>query len=151
MTYLFVKTVHIVSASLWIGGLAALLALGLWLAHHPRDALPPAVLQAARWFGGRVLVSAGLLSLLTGMSLAGQSASGLQPWMLWGLVAWLSVAVLDAVPLQRTLRRLNDWTVRPRDGDSKGGTLLFRANALLAVNLVLLLSAVAAMVFKPAF
>ncbi len=109
------------------------------------------MLQAARWFGGRVLVSAGLLSLLTGMSLAGQSASGLQPWMLWGLVAWLSVAVLDAVPLQRTLRRLNDWTVRPRDGDSKGGTLLFRANALLAVNLVLLLSAVAAMVFKPAF
>ena len=151
MTYLFVKTVHIVSARLWIGGLAALLALGLWLAHHPRDALPPAVLQAARWFGGRVLVSAGLLSLLTGMSLAGQSASGLQPWMLWGLVAWLSVAVLDAVPLQRTLRRLNDWKVRPRDGDSKGGTLPFRANALLAVNLVLLLSAVAAMVFKPVF
>jgi hypothetical protein len=30
MTYLFVKTVHIVSASLWIGGLAALLALGLF-------------------------------------------------------------------------------------------------------------------------
>ena len=151
MIYLFVKTVHIVSASLWIGGLAALLSLGLWLARHPRDALPPAVLRAARWFGERVLVSAGVLSLLTGMGLARLSASGFQPWMLWGVVALLSVAVLDAVPLQRTLRRLNDWTVRPRDGHSKPGTLLFRANALLAVNLVLLLSAVAAMVFKPVF
>ena len=151
MTYLFVKTVHIVSARLWIGGLAALLALGLWLARHPRDALPAAVLHAAGWFGERVLVSAGMVSLLTGMGLARLSASGLQPWMLWGVLALLSVAVLDAVPLQRTLRRLNDWTERPRDGDSKGGTLLFRANALLAVNLVLLLSAVAAMVVKPVF
>ena len=85
------------------------------------------------------------------MGLARLSASGFQPWMLWGVVALLSVAVLDAVPLQRTLRRLNDWTERPRDGHSKPGTLLFRANALLAVNLVLLLSAVAAMVFKPVF
>jgi len=42
MTYLFVKTLHVVSAAIWVGGLVALLAPGIWLARHARDALPPA-------------------------------------------------------------------------------------------------------------
>jgi len=151
MAYLLLKSLHIVSVAIWVGGLTALLVLGLWLARRPLDALPSALLPAGRWFGERVLVPAGVLGLLTGIGLARLSDGGLQPWMLWGLVALLAVATLDAVPLQRTLRRLNDRLARPRHIGWQGRGLLLRANALIAVDLVLLLSAVAAMVFKPAF
>ena len=148
MAYLLLKSLHIVSVAIWVGGLAALLVLGLWLARRPLDALPSALLPAGRWFGERVLVPAGVLGLLTGMGLVRLSAGGLQ---LWGLVALVAVATLDAVLLQRTLRRLSDRLARPRHTGPQGRGLLLRANALMAVDLVLLLSAVAAMVFKPAF
>jgi hypothetical protein len=67
------------------------------LARRPRDALPSALSPAGRWFGERVLVPAGVLSLLTGMGLVPTVGSDLPTPR-----AAVAVVAHDADPLTLT-------------------------------------------------
>lgn len=109
-----------------------------------------ATARASRFFGSRIVGPAAGLTLIAGLVMV--AAGGLQLtslWILWGIGGLLVSMALGATVIRRTG---DDLRARTAAGDADAaviGVLQRRLRGLSVVNLLVLFSAVAAMVFKP--
>lgn len=147
--YPLFKFLHIVAAVFWIGGIAAIGLLNARLARREDPTVLAATARQSRFFGAAVAGPAALVTLLAGIAMIAVSGMGFTLWMLWGFAAIVASVVLGATGLRRAGARLIAG-LQAADGDRSSTAPLQRRLALLnTVNLLLLLSAVWAMVFKP--
>ncbi|HZF30031.1 MAG TPA: DUF2269 family protein [Gammaproteobacteria bacterium] len=147
--YFVLKFLHVVAASIWIGGLIATSALDMRLAR----AIDPRILAVTTRQSGRVgmmlLLPAAVTTLLAGAGSMAISGIGFAAWIVWGLVAIVLSVALGASVVRRSVAALIERLETAPARDAGVASLQRRVAILNAALVAILLSAVWAMVFKP--
>jgi hypothetical protein len=141
MLYTLLKFLHVTGAIGWVGGS---LVMGLttirFLRQEDPASLGPLLRQNA--FVGRfALGPAAALTLLAGIGMMAVGRWGMTLWIGWGFLGLLASGAIGGGILRRELMRVTSGA-DPRETGA-------RMARLTALNLLLLLSTVGAMVFKP--
>lgn len=148
--YTSFKALHVIAVIVWLGGLVGTAVLNARIATEGDPRAMAATARASRFFGSRIVGPAAGLTLIAGLVMV--AAGGLQLtslWILWGIGGLLVSMALGATVIRRTG---DDLRARTAAGDADAaviGVLQRRLRGLSVVNLLVLFSAVAAMVFKP--
>jgi len=149
-TYNLFKFLHVVSVILWIGGLVAVSVLNARLARTADRTVLAAMARQSRFFGTLVVAPAAGVTLITGIVMMAVSGMTSPPlWMIWGFAAILLSVVFGATFLRRAGTELSERVATTERDDPHLLSLQRRLATLNTMNLLLLLSAVWAMVFKP--
>lgn len=142
-TYTLLKFVHVAAAVVWVGGVAMLAVVNARLTRERDDRVLAALGAANAFYGRAVLAPAAAVTLLAGIATAGRVGYSLGSlWIAWGFAAIAAFLLLGAWPIRQATQRL-------AAGDGDATALRRRLAALGVVNVLLLLSAVWAMVAKP--
>ncbi len=148
--YGLLKVLHIVSAMVWIGGLVALGVLNARLARAGDGDTIAALGAQSRFFGRAVTGPAMALTLLAGLGMVWRGGISLGSlWIVWGLVGLVASGVLGDGPIRQTGQAVAELAASTPAADSRLGALQRRLIVLNVINLLVLLSVVWAMVFKP--
>jgi uncharacterized membrane protein len=144
--YNLLKFIHIVSVTLWIGGLITIFLLNLRMSRAGQSAAVAALGQHGQFFGMAMFGPAALLTLLTGigMVLVANYSFGL-PWISWGFAGAILSFILGGGLTAGTARRMAKESDPAVIAKLRGRMTMFAV-----LNMLILLSVVAAMVFKPA-
>jgi len=147
-TYIWLKFIHVVSTAGWIGGFAAIAVLNILASRNPDPRTIAAFLANAKGLGARLVGPASGLAILTGIAAMLLRHLPAQRWIVWGIVAVALFIVIGVAALRPVLKRL---TAATQGGSSSEEVrvLLRRQRFLLTLNLLVLLSAFWAMIFKP--
>jgi uncharacterized membrane protein len=143
MVYDLFKFIHVAAVIVWVGGVVTIFVMNARLTRAAEPQAQAALAGQSRAFGQTVMgpsagvtLVAGIITMLVGdISLA-------TVWILWGLASVAASLLLGATVIRRTTERLASGS-----GDRR--PLQLRLARLNLANLVILFSAVAAMVFKP--
>jgi uncharacterized membrane protein len=148
--YSVFKFVHVVAVIVWVGGVVTLTVLGARLARERNGVVVAALSRQAALYGRTILGPAAGITLVAGVVTAasGRISFG-SLWLVWGLVAILLSMILGASLIRRATEQLSDVALTAAPGEPRLVVLRRRAVTLNLINLLLLLSAVGAMVFKP--
>lgn len=149
--YLLLKFLHVTAAAVWVGGLVVSSVLNARIARESDAGTMAALARQGGEVGRMVLGPAAGLTLITGGAAMAVANIGFSTWIIWGLVAMIVSMALGGSIVRRTNEAL---VARAADASSRHPELvgLVRKLSLAHAALVLiLLSTVWAMVFKPAF
>jgi uncharacterized membrane protein len=139
------KFLHVLGVIVWVGGVFTVNVLQV-LVGRGSDRAPQASLLRLSDLYGRAVIAPATALTLTGVVRVEQIGVGYGTfWVAWGIAAIVLSIALGATMIRATnaaLRRL-------AADDPQWPVLLRRAAILYAVNLLLLLSALWAMEFKP--
>lgn len=150
--YLLLKFIHIVSVIVWIGGLVALVALNARMARSGDGMMMAALGQQSEFFGRSILGPAMGITLLAGLATAGVAGFPFTTaWVVWGIVGFALSIAIGVVAVGRAASSLAGLARQAGLDDPRVDAARRRLIALNVVNILLLLSIVWAMVFKPAF
>ena len=149
-TYLLFKFLHVAAVIVWLGGL---ISVGLINARAARSAdrgLLAHLVRLSFWHGTRVIAPAAILTLVAGMVMLMLSPYGFgNAWVIWGLAALILSVAIGAGVQQRAGTELQKRLDAGTRGDERIGALQRRLARLNLVNVLILASAVWAMVVKP--
>lgn len=142
---------HVLSVIVWFGGVLALNVLAVRVGSGPDRASQATLLRLSDVYGRAIIAPAGILTLITGLLLMGEHELPLSTlWIAWGLIGLLLSVGMGATLIRATQADLRRLTEDPSvDNQSRRLQRQRRAAILYAVNLLILLSVVWAMVFKP--
>ncbi len=146
------KFIHIVAAIVWVGAGVTFQILNARLARANDQAGIAAMASQGEWFGKVVFSTAAGTTLVAGIVtvLASDGAwSFAELWVTWGFVGVALSIVFGAVLSERTAKELAA-TIQTSGQDSPQVPVLQRRLGLYGgIDLLILVSVVAAMVFKP--
>jgi uncharacterized membrane protein len=141
---------HILSVIVWIGGVISLNVLAVRVGRGPDRAVQAALLGLSDTYGRAVIAPAGVLTLITGLLLVGQEDLAFSTlWVAWGLVGLFVSVILGATLIRATQADLRRLTESPSTDDARRLAGQRRAAVLYGINVLILLSIVWAMIFKP--
>jgi uncharacterized membrane protein len=146
--YLLVKFLHIISSTIWIGGIVAMAILIVRIAREADPTLLVALTRQARFYGGAVITPAIGVQFLTGLVMIFGFGFGLPLWVVWGLAAIIVVVALSLRLLLPAFNTIIDGATSTQS-DQLLTKQLRRLVTLYVIILLVLLSAEWAMVFKP--
>jgi uncharacterized membrane protein len=140
------KFLHVLAVIVWVGGVLTVNVLQVLVSRGDDRAAQTSLLRLGDLYGRVVIAPAAALTLLTGVVRVEQIGVGYGTfWVAWGIVA-----IVASIALGATLIRATNATLhRLAADDPRWPTLLRRVATLYGVNLLLLLSALWAMEFKP--
>ncbi len=140
------KFLHVLAVIVWIGGVLTVNVLQVLVARGHDRAAQASLLRLGDLYGRAVIGPAAALTLLTGVVRVEQIGVGYSTfWVAWGIAA-----IVASIALGATLIRANNAALGQLAADDpRWPALLRRAATLYGVNLLLLLSALWAMEFKP--
>jgi uncharacterized membrane protein len=140
------KFLHVLAVIVWLGGVLTVNLLQVLVSRGDDQAAQASLLRLGDLYGRAVIAPAAAFTLLTGVVRVEQLGVGYGTfWVAWGIVA-----ILASIALGATLIRATNATLRRLAADDpRWPSLLRRAATLYGVNLLLLLSALWAMEFKP--
>lgn len=142
------KFLHVLAVIVWLGGIITLTILNLRLSRTTNREALAALSSASEFYGRAVIGPAGAVTLLAGIAtvlISGFRFGAL--WITWGFAAVLLSLLLGATLIRMTTTRLQTAGAA---GDGTSVPALQRRLMLLnGLNMLLLLSAVWAMVAKP--
>jgi protoporphyrinogen IX oxidase len=149
MTYNLFKFLHVASVIVWLGGVSTLTVLNIRLTRDSVDHTTQASLAREAAFLGRAVVGpAAGLTLIAGIATAVVGSLDMGAlWITWGFAGIIISMALGGTLIRRTTVSLE--TALTGSSPAEVGSLRGRLTTLNLINLVLLLSVVAAMVFKP--
>jgi uncharacterized membrane protein len=108
------------------------------------------LLRLSDVYGRIVIAPAGVLTLISGILLVNEyDMSFATFWVAWGLIGLFASVILGATLIRATQADLRRMTEHPTGDDALRLSRQRRAAILYAVNVLILLSIVWAMVFKP--
>jgi uncharacterized membrane protein len=145
--YLWLKFVHVLAASLWVGGVV-MLSVGPRRQGGDYEAPDPQTPIYRHPPGGMLIPASMITTVVAGIALGHQSG-GMAPWALWGLVVAVVSAVVALAFVRRYDRELMAYEATGQTEAQRAALLRRRIRRLGLLNVVLLLSAVWAMVYKP--
>jgi len=144
------KFLHIVAAIVWVGGVITLTLLNLRLASMRDGAAMAGLSSVGAFFGQMVFGPAAAITLIAGIATAVSAGFQMRSlWIIWGFLAILISIGLGATLIRGTIQRLGALAVTPNSDGAQIAVLQGRLRLLNALNILLLLSAVWAMVSKP--
>lgn len=148
--YIVLKFVHVAAVILWLGGVVAVGMLNARVAHERDPAALAPLARASRFFGSAVVGPSALATLVAGVGMvlaSGMSFATL--WIAWGLTGIVIAVLLGTTLIRSTGEQLGAAMQEGRDGSAGVVRLRQRLRNLSILNLLVLFSIVAAMVFKP--
>jgi uncharacterized membrane protein len=142
---------HQLAAIVWLGGVLAANVLQVRIGRGRDQAVQASLLRQSDFYGRAVIAPAAVVVLLTGLLLVAQmdDASWSDFWVAWGLAGIAVSLALGGTLIRATNAELRRLAEGPTLDDPRWSALQRRAAILYGINLVLLLSVVWAMVFKP--
>lgn len=141
--------VHVTAVIVWIGGLVTLAVLNARLARGADPAALATLAGFSRFIGTRILGPAAGVTLIAGAASVFAAGIGMPFWVVWGLGAMVLSGALGGTMLRSTALELDQRITTGQTSDAALLPLQRRLSGLHAINAVLLLSAVWAMVAKP--
>ncbi|MGH8929868.1 MAG: DUF2269 family protein [Egibacteraceae bacterium] len=148
--YALFKFLHVVSVIVLVGGVFTLNVLSGRLARERDPAAVAALSRQATFYGRSVLGPATGITLIAGVATAAIGRISFATlWIAWGLLAILLSGILGGTAIRRAGEQLSELAATAEAGGPRVVALRRRALMLNWINLLLLLSAVGAMVFKP--
>jgi uncharacterized membrane protein len=147
--YNLFKFLHIVSAIVWIGGVVTVSIITARVAREKDGTVLAALARESRFYGTAVIGPAVGLTLIAGIVMIAVSGLGVPLWVIWGFAAMIVSMALGATLIRRAGEELSQLAATAESGDPRLGALQRRLATLNIINVLLLLSAVWAMVYKP--
>jgi uncharacterized membrane protein len=148
--YNLFKFLHLVAVIVWIGGALTLGILNVRV-RRTRDRSAMAALGQQSAVLGRTLIGpAAASAFVTGLVMIADAGVAFTTlWVLWGTIAIALSMILGAGPIRRTGQELASGASNPGSEPGRVAALGNQLRTLNAINLIILFSAVWAMVFKP--
>ncbi len=146
--YTLFKFLHIVSAIIWIGSVITFSLLNFRLSRAGQSQALQALSSVSNFYSRVVVAPAAALTLVAGIATAvqmGVSFSSL--WTTWGFIGIFLSLILGTTFTRITTNKLSQLAMTGDIGQS--GIMQNRLMLLNMIDVLLLLSVVAAMVFKP--
>jgi uncharacterized membrane protein len=144
------KFLHIVAAIIWVGGVITLTLLNARLASTRNGAAMAALASVGGFFGQKVFGPAAGVTFLAGLATALNAGFPMRSvWIIWGFLVILLSIALNAALIRPTAQRIGALAATPDGDGGQVAALQRRLWMLTALNIVLLLSAVWAMIAKP--
>jgi uncharacterized membrane protein len=144
------KFLHILAVIVWVGGVLTVNVLQVLTGRGHDRAAQASLLRLSDLYGRAVIAPAAALTLVTGLVRVEQINVGFGTfWVAWGIAAIVLSLALGATLIRVTNAELRRIAADAPADDQRWPTLQRRATTLFAINLLLLLSAVWAMEFKP--
>jgi uncharacterized membrane protein len=142
---------HQLAAIIWLGGILAVNVLQVRIGTGNDRAAQASLLRQSDLYGRAVITPAAAVVLLSGLVLVLQEddLSFGEFWIVWGLVAVLLSLALGATLIRVTNAELRRLATATTVDNPRWPVLQRRAALLYGSNLVLLVSVVWAMVFRP--
>ena len=147
--YNLFKFLHIIGAIVWIGGVITAAIINARVAREKDQTVLAAVARQSRFHGVAVIGPAAGLTLIAGIVMIAVSGLGVPLWVIWGFAAIIVSVALGATLIRRAGEELSEVAATAEPGDPRQSALQRRLATLNTINVLLLLSAVWAMVFKP--
>lgn len=146
MTYNLLKFLHIVGAIAWVGGLIAVAVLNARFSQREDRSARVAMTRQTRAMAAFVMMPGAILALIGGIGMMALARTGFPLWIDWGLAAIMLSILLGAT----VLRKAGSELTQRLSGSGEVRRLERRLALWSVINIAVLLSAVWAMVFKPA-
>lgn len=141
------KFLHVLAVIVWLGGVITLTLLNLRLSRTANREALAALAGASEFYGRAVIGPAAAVTLLAGVATVLTSGFRFGSlWITWGFTAILLSLLLGATLIRMTTTRLR---TAGATGEANVPALQRRLMLLNGLNMLLLLSAVWAMVAKP--
>lgn len=150
MVYATFKFLHIAAVIVWIGGLVGVGILNARVAREHDASALASLHHASAFFGRSVGGPAAGVTLVAGIVM--MASGGIRfatLWIVWGLAGILVSGILGGTLMRRASEELGEAVQAPQADQTRTATLQGRLRVLNLLNLLLLFSVVAAMVFKP--
>ena len=147
--YTLFKFLHIVGVIGWIGGVVTFSILSARVAREKDQAVLEALTGLMRLNGMLLIGPASGLTLIAGIVMIAVSGLGVPLWVIWGFAAMIVSVALGATLIRRANEEVRELAARAEPGEQRLSGLQQRLLTLNIINVLLLLSAVWAMVFKP--
>jgi uncharacterized membrane protein len=149
-TYTLLKFLHVAAAMIWVGGAVAITVLTARLVREQDRGALVALAQRVGSFGGSVLGPAAVTTMIAGIAVAATVGFPFGSlWITWGFAGLFASIFLGSTLIRRTLVEMTQIAATPDADKTQLRTLQARLSMLNFANLVILLSTVGAMVFKP--
>ena len=144
------KFLHIVAAITWVGGVITITLVNARLASTRNSAAMAALASVGGFLGQRVFGPAAAVTLLAGLATALNAGFPMGSlWIIWGFLVILLSFGMTATVTRSTAQRLGALAATPNSDAAQIAALQNRLWVLTALNILLLLSAVWAMISKP--
>jgi uncharacterized membrane protein len=144
------KFLHVLAVIVWVGSVLTVNVLQVLTGRGGDRAAQGSLLRLSDLYGRAVIAPAAALTLLTGLVRVEQIDVGYGTfWVVWGIVAVAGSLALGATMIRATNAALRALAAEAGPDNPRWVALQRRATTLFGVNLLLLVSAVWAMEFKP--
>jgi uncharacterized membrane protein len=144
------RFLHVLAVIVWVGGVLTVNVLQVLTGRGHDRAAQGSLLRLSDLYGRAVIAPAAAFTLITGLVRVEQINVGYGTlWVAWGIAAVALSLALGATLIRATNAELRRLTADAPLDDPRWPALQRRAAALYGINLLLLLSAVWAMEFKP--
>jgi len=149
--YNLFKFLHVAAAIVWIGGIFTLSFINARLARERDQAALVSLSRQGSFYGGAIVGPAVAITLISGIAMITLLGLGFGTlWIIWGLVGIFGNLVIGTVFIRPANVKMSKLAPAAAPDDPSVMALQRRLATLTIINLLLLLSAVWAMVFKPA-
>lgn len=144
------KFIHVSAAIVWLGAGVAFQVMNARVATE-KDPASLAVLSAqGEWFGRVFFSTAATVTLLAGIATTIVGPWSFAAfWISYGFVGIILSIIIGAVLISRATNELNDVVAADGAASPRASALQRRLATLGAIDLVILFSVVAMMVYKP--
>src|SRR5215211_7190331 len=147
--YSLLKFLHIVGTIGWIGGFVTFSIISTRSAGEKNPAVLATMEQLMRFNGMAVIGPASGLTLLAGIVMIAVSGMAISLWVIWGFATIIVSIALGAALIGPTNKALRQVAAAAEPSESRLDALRRRLVTLNIINILVLLSAVWAMVAKP--
>jgi putative copper export protein len=149
--YNLFKFLHVAAVIVWIGSVFTLSFINARLARERDRAALVSISRQSSFYGRAIVGPAAAITLVSGIVMIAILGLGFDTlWIIWGLAGIFGNLVIGAAFIRPVNVKLSNIAPTSAPGDPSMMALQRRLATLTIINLVLLLSAVWAMVFKPA-
>jgi uncharacterized membrane protein len=147
--YNWLKFAHVVAVIFWLGGASALTTVSALLVGSDRGAYKNFIREAG-FYGPVVIGPASLVTLLTGLVMAGMTGLFRMPWVQVGFAGIVFHFVFGPVLIRRAQLQVDRLLALPTTDEALLRSATRRVVWLSLIYQLVMLAVVGVMIFKPA-